>query len=351
MSEAVIGKTGTGGPRAAGRGRRAVNVSGEALVRTERPAGGESLPLIVRPSLKGVDLLDWARGNREWIETHLLGHGALLFRDFEAHSVGRFEEFARAVCGELLEYRERSSPRHAVQGQVYTSTDYPAEHAIFLHNENSYQYRWPMKLFFYCATAAESGGETPVADCRKILARIGPEVAERFRRHGWMYVRNFGDGFGLTWQTVFGTDDRARVEEHCRAVGIEVEWKEGDRLRTRAVRPAIAAHPRTKEPVWFNHATFFHVTTLEEGVRRALLADFAEEDLPTNTFYGDGSPIEPAVLEHLREAYRRETVAPAWQPGDIMLLDNMLAAHGRAPYSGPRKILVSMGEPMSWAEI
>jgi alpha-ketoglutarate-dependent taurine dioxygenase len=166
-----------------------------------------------------------------------------------------------------------------------------------------------------------------------------------------MYVRNFGDGFGLPWQTVFRTEDRARVEEHCREVGIEVEWKEGDRLRTRAVRPAVSRHPRTGETVWFNHATFFHVTTLEEGVRRALLADFDPEDLPTNTFYGDGSPIEDEVLEHLREAYRRETVALAWRPGDIMLVDNMLAAHGRRPYAGPRRTLVAMGEPMSWPEL
>ena len=29
-----------------------------------------------------------------------------------------------------------------------------------------------------------------------------------------MYVRNFGDGFGLDWRTVFQTDDRAAVEAH-----------------------------------------------------------------------------------------------------------------------------------------
>ena len=33
-----------------------------------------------------------------------------------------------------------------------------------------------------------------------------------------------------------------------------------------------------------------------------------------------------------------------WQEGDIALLDNMLTAHARDPYSGPRKIVVAMGQ-------
>jgi hypothetical protein len=36
-----------------------------------------------------------------------------------------------------------------------------------------------------------------------------------------------------------------------------------------------------------------------------------------------------------------------WQRGDILMLDNILAAHGRAPYEGPRKILVGMTELFS----
>ena len=59
---------------------------------------------------------------------------------------------------------------------------------------------------------------------------------------------------------------------------------------------------------------------------RILLAGLEEEDLPNNTYYGDGSPIEPSVLEEIREAYRMETVSFAWQEGDILMLDNMLRA-------------------------
>jgi alpha-ketoglutarate-dependent taurine dioxygenase len=107
----------------------------------------------------------------------------------------------------------------------------------------------------------------------------------------------------------------------------------------------VSRHPRTGELVWFNHATFFHVSTLEPTLRDSMLAEFPEGELPANTYYGDGSPIEPEVLDHLRAAYHAETVSFPWQAGDLLLLDNMLVAHGRAPYAGPRQILVGMAEP------
>src|SRR5215510_5554268 len=96
--------------------------------------------------------------------------------------------------------------------------------------------------------------------------------------------------------------------------------------------------------VWFNHATFFHISTLESSTREVLLGGLEEEDLPANTYYGDGSPIEHSVLKEIREAYRREMVSFAWQEGDILMLDNMLVAHGRNPYVGRRRILVAMAE-------
>jgi alpha-ketoglutarate-dependent taurine dioxygenase len=193
-------------------------------------------------------------------------------------------------------------------------------------------------------TPPTQGGETPIADCRKVFERIDPKVRQRFIEKGWMLVRNFGDGLSLSWQSVFQTEDRSAVEAYCRQAGIETEWH-GDRLRARQVRRAVAQHPATGEMVWFNHAAFFHVSTLESSTREVLLAGLAEEDLPNNTYYGDGSPIELSALDEIREAYRIEMVSFAWQPGDILMLDNMLVAHGRNPYAGPRKILVAMSEP------
>lgn len=317
---------------------------GHGLVTAEPLFPNRALPLLVEPSVSALDPVAWAGRNREFIETSLRRHGGILFRNFNLKTADQFRQFMSAVAGELLNYNERSSPRTQVTDHVYTSTDYPPAYSIFVHNENSYQSHWPMKIFFFCETPAHFGGETPIADCRRVYARLPAAIKERFMAKNWMYVRNFGDGFGLPWRTVFQTEDRAAVEEHCRRNGIDVKWKSDHRLRLRAVRRAVHQHAYTGEDVWFNHATFFHISTMEPAIREALLAEVAEDDLPTNSYYGDGSPIEPEVLEELRRLYREETVIFSWQRGDALLLDNMLVAHGRTPYRGPRKILVGMAQ-------
>jgi alpha-ketoglutarate-dependent taurine dioxygenase len=204
-----------------------------------------------------------------------------------------------------------------------------------------------LKIFFYCLQPAAEGGETPLVNTRNVYERISPETRERFAAKGCMYVRNFGGGLGLSWEKVFQTADRASVEAYCRRAGIEYEWKDDNRLRTRQVRPAIARHPQTGELTWFNHVAFFHVSTLAPAVRDGLLAEFAPEELPNNTYYGDGTEIEPEVLDELRAAYLAESVAFAWQRGDVLAVDNMLTAHARRPYVGERKVLVGMAEPFS----
>jgi alpha-ketoglutarate-dependent taurine dioxygenase len=269
----------------------------------------------------------------------------LLFRGFGVSTAEQFQQFASAVSSELIEYGERSSPRTRLHGRVYSSTNHPADQYIILHNEQSYTLNWPMKIMFYCALPATEGGSTPIADSRKILARLDPQIVARFVEKKIMYVRNYGNGLGLPWQEVFQTEERSDVEAHCRRMSIDVEWKSGNRLRTQQVRPAVRKHPLTGVLTWFNHALFFNNSSLEASVRESMLQVVKEEDLPFHTLYGDATPIEPRTLEAMADAYRQETVSFRWQEGDVLVLDNMLTSHGREPYAGLRKVLVSMADP------
>ncbi len=337
-------------PKPGAVARKAVSLSGSGdLVRTAPLLPDRELPVKIEPALEGVQLVQWAETHRDAVDRILRERGALLFRGFGPVSMEEFEEVVRRTSGELLTYTYRSTPRREVSGRIYTSTEYPAHQWIPMHNEMSYTRRWPMRIGFLCAQPSEQGGETPVADSRRVYQRLNPTLRQRFETLGVMYVRNYGGGLDVSWQEVFQTSDREEVESFCRDNGIELEWHDGDRLRTRQVCQATLRHPETGEAVWFNQAHLFHVSSLELSVREALLSQLDPADLPRNTYYGDGSAIPDEVLEQIREAFSREMVLFPWQRGDVLLLDNVLTAHGRAPFGGARRILVAMARP-AWEE-
>jgi alpha-ketoglutarate-dependent taurine dioxygenase len=327
--------------------RQTVSLSAQDLVKTDLLRSGQTLPLVVTPAVDGLDLIAWTNHHRHRIEGWLAEHGGVLFRGFGLTSSQDLEKLVVAASGELLRYTYRSTPRRQIHGEVYTSTEYPNNQSIPLHNEMSYTRDWPLKIWFLAVEVATQGGETPIADSGRVYQRIDPGVRREFTEKGVLYVRCYGQGLDLSWREVFQTADPLEVEAYCRRSGIELEWQDGDRLRTHQVCQGVATHPTTGETVWFNQAHLFHVSSLPPEVREALCSQFGEANLPRNAFFGDGSAIPVSVLDEIREAYDRESLCFPWQPGDVLMLDNMKVAHGRAPFSGRRKVLVAMAEPHS----
>lgn len=293
----------------------------------------------------GEHVQEALRVRRDELREALHRDGAVLLRGFAVGGPDGLDAAVREFSGAPLTYTERSSPRTVIKGNIYTSTEYPADAEIFLHNENSYQSVWPGVLYFHCVQPPRTGGATPLADTRHVLELIDRDVVDEFDRRGWMVVRNFHQDLGLAWQEVFGTSDRAEVERYCAEHAITVTWTDGDGLRTKAVRAAIHSHPVTGARVWFNHATVFHVSTLPEVVRVGLLEMFGSENLPSNTYFGDGAPIPDDMTEHLRDCYRKASTRFDYARDDVVIVDNMLTAHGREPFTGPRTIAVAMAEP------
>jgi alpha-ketoglutarate-dependent taurine dioxygenase len=331
--------------------RRPVQVTDVADIRPDTSVGPFFLK--VNAQVSNVALTSWIVGQKKSLKSQLTKYGAILFRGFSVRDMCAFSTFVREMCGEPLDYHERSSPRSMIHAGIYTSTDYPADQTIYFHNENSYQHSWPQQVTLYCVEAARAGGETPLSDIREVTRNISPAILRRFREKGVLYQRNYGPLLGLPWETAFQTADREEVNRYCRHAGMEVEWLGADRLRTRQVRRALVRHTETDEELWFNHAAFFHVSTLPPTIREALLGALREEDLPSNSYYGDGTPIEDAVLRHIRTAYEEASGMFTWQAGDVLVLDNMLVAHARKAYEGNRKIVVSMTNAVRgyWCEL
>ncbi|MEH2060573.1 MAG: amino acid adenylation domain-containing protein [Nostoc sp.] len=322
---------------------KAVNLLPERLVKTNYLQPGQTFPLVIQPATDDIDLVVWAKTNQEFIQTELLKYGAILFRDFNVDSVSEFESFAQTISPNLFaDYGDL--PRTGEGGKVYGSTPYPSDKAILFHNESSHLHQWPLKIWFFCVQPAQQGGETPIIDCRQAYKIINPKLRERLDRKQLMYVRHYTNGLDVSWQNFFRTDDKSIVENYFRQTKIDFEWYDNNSLITRQVRPALAVHPRTSEPVFFNQIQLHHIAYLDAEVRESLLSTFGDKKLPRNVYYGDGTPIEDSAIAEINEVYQQSQTSFTWQKNDILMLDNMLTAHGRNPYIGDRKLVVAMAE-------
>jgi alpha-ketoglutarate-dependent taurine dioxygenase len=309
---------------------------------------GQFLPLVLTPQVPNLDLHDFASKHKGMLNRLLYEFGGLLFRGFDGVGIQQFESFVEETSGTPLKYTERSSPRSSVAGRVYTSTDHPEDKEIFLHCEQSYNLSFPLKIYFYCVQPAQEGGHTPIADTRKIFNRISPQTRNMFFEKHYRYARYFWPMMSMTWQKVFQTEDKREVEDYCKANRIEYCWEPDNALSTYQIRPVAAQHPVSGDVCWFNHCTFFNLSTLDPDTKEIFLESFNERELPNQTYFGDGGRIDDDIYNELRMAYESEKVLFDWQKGDILMLDNMLCAHGRSSYKGPRMVLAAMSEPTEW---
>lgn len=315
-----------------------------------------NLPLILEPEtkLESTDLCAWCIERFELMNDLLLNHGAILFRGFGIRSAESLERLARSISDDLCNYVDGNSPRNRISSNVYTSTEYPPEYFISLHNELSYAGRWPEWLQFCCVAAAEQGGETTLADCRRILRDLPLSIVDEFKDKQIRYFRYLhgGTGFGRSWQETFETEDPKIVEEYLAQSGTAWEWKANGALRLSCTRPATAYHPRTGEEIWFNQADQFHPSTHPKEIYEMMMFLYRNdvECFPQHATFGDGSPIPEAALNHIRATVAGNTTACKWQAGDFLIIDNMLVCHGRMPFTGKRRILVTMSGSVTWAK-
>jgi alpha-ketoglutarate-dependent taurine dioxygenase len=322
---------------------RAVDAAGELVRSTQLFGEVGGPPTVYSPITPDVDLASWAIARREQVASDLQRVGAVLFRGFPISDAEGFEHAADAISSYELYGEYGDLPRESAGDNVFTSTPYPDDLSIHFHNESSHLARWPRHIFFYCATPAAERGETPILDCREVCRRLDPALMSRFTEHGLTYIRNFDPGVDVSWQDFFRTADRVEVERLCAADETSCQWLSGERLRIRQSTAAVRNHPITGEQVFFNQILVHHPAALPQATRIALL-DLCDEPaaFPRYVTFGDGTEIPDDVVLELIGLYDELAVRFPWEQSDLVMLDNMLVSHGRAPFVGPRRIMVAM---------
>jgi hypothetical protein len=305
-------------------------------------------PALTRaPDTAGMDeACQWLKEAEPELRSALLEHGVVFVRGMPVTSSEDVALVRDLLIPRRTPYREKATPRSDFGNGIFSSTDLPSAQAIRMHNENSYTLTFPGLLLFACLVAPGEGGATPIADCRKVLRELPMRLVRRMRTTGWTLTRNYTGLVSLDWPTAFGTEDRDEVAAYCADNRIGWRWQPDGTLRTRQLRPGIITHPQTSAEIWFNHLAFWNEWSLDTDIRSALIEEFGQDGLPFNTSFGDGEPLAEPDVAALNGAYAAATVRETWQPGDVMLVDNVLSAHGRDPFRGDRKIAVAMGEPV-----
>lgn len=295
----------------------------------------------------------WAQAHAGEIEESVRHAGVILIRGFGIDTPESFRAVCHAIRPGLKDYTGGDSPRTSVSDKVYTSTEYPRELEVLLHNELSYAGWSPEVVFFGCLLPSETGGETHIADGRSIYNTLDPAIVGRFETRGITYLQHLWDaggapGIGKSWQETFESTGRGDVERYLDRSGMDYEWTAYG-LRTRAHHKAVLEHPVTGQRCWHNQADQWHrqmdSVKISIGMQddpRFNPATAGEETLGNHVIFGDGSEIDPEDLKAVRAASRHCEIAFPWRAGDVMVIDNIMAMHGRKPFTGPRRVLVAM---------
>ena len=286
--------------------------------------------------------------NKEMIREELLKYGAIWFRGFDLmKDVKGHREMYEAIgmdpCLDPLHssgLRKFSSERDA----LYEEVNKPSlrGHYIGLHSESTTKRTAAYAAFVCFQKATEGGGRFLVADGAAILAELDTNLLKKlYDRKMRISVSNIDIPPAVPEFAQNGIRDLVGAAVAPKfdmdlEMMIGADGKEGRLQAVEIAESPINKHPVTGLPVWFNNA-HNHARKLRD--RRPC---GVPEVGMTEVFYAD--TMEPLTLEdcnEIKRASEKHITALAMEPGDVLLVDNYRALHGRDVFQGDRYHAVS----------
>mmetsp|Transcript_37137 Transcript_37137/g.54620 ORF Transcript_37137/g.54620 Transcript_37137/m.54620 type:complete len:456 (-) Transcript_37137:147-1514(-) len=286
--------------------------------------------------------------NKKKIRADLLKYGAIWFRGFDLmKSVKGFREMHEQLgldpCLDPLHssgLRKFASERDA----LYEEVNKPSlrGHYIGLHNESTAKRTAAYAAFVCFQRATEGGGRFLVADGAAILADMDPKLLKKlYEKKIRISVSNLDipPGFpDVVKEGIKNVVDMAVAPKFDMDLEMiyESDGKPGRLQAVECAESPINRHPVTGLPIWFNNA-HNHARKLRD--RRPC---GVPEVGMTEVFYAD--TMEPLDLEDcntIKRISEKHITALSMEPGDVLLVDNYRALHGRDVFQGDRFHAVS----------
>jgi hypothetical protein len=284
----------------------------------------------------------WVAENRDSLIEQAAIHGAVFLRGFPLKTDQDLDAFIAAF--DLPNFTYEDSLSNAVRTnrteRVFTANEAPAHVNICLHHEMAQTPIFPSKLFFFCEKAAEKGGATPLCRSDVLFDRMKtemPEFATDCAEKGLLYshvmpaANDAASGMGRSWQSTWKAKTPEEAEARMTALGYSWEWLDDGCLKVTTPRLQAVKQLDNGKTAFFNQ----------------LIAAFhgwkdARNDPSKSITFGDGSPLDPATMDRVIEMAEEITFNIPWQDGDVALVDNYVAMHGRRTFEGTRKVLASL---------
>ncbi|QNM96586.1 TauD/TfdA family dioxygenase [Chitinimonas koreensis] len=242
--------------------------------------------------------------------------GALLLRGFSGGQDG-FERFSRSVAERFV--HNGNDSREALGDGGKTRSVTPGHNFVGPHSEFSYMPFRPDLLFFYCARPARTGGASLLWDGVRLWDAL-PETARAMfldKRLHYRYRAIALDFFA----PLFGTADHDAIFAALMAIPGAACLRSGDRVD-------------------FDYSVPAQVHSLLDG-RYAFSNSIA---VFPQTAFDDGTTLDPALRADLLELALRQTVTLELAAGDVLIVDNWRAMHGRTAFDdAERRICIRMG--------
>lgn len=320
-------------------------------------------------------LQEWIKDNYQLIQDKLALHGGILFKDFEIKNAEDFENIALSIEPDLAD-------KHIFDGAVCTKrTKFVSDVAspkikkmltpLSLHNEDSFVGTVPSKIMFCSLNSAPWGGESLVADCRKVYASLPQKIKDKYYNKKLISTLVLEDKLFLANSQIL--KNIQHIAEFSKNNGAEtVERILDDMTKFTFTIPTTLTSPFSKEIVWFNtlHQAVFYNKCIDIWMAYKQLGGFSNriksiwliflsllQDFTLYVKAGrhplkmhdckllDGQDITAWDRIQMGLAFWENTSVLRLKDGDFFVLDNRLAAHGRMPYKGRRLMVSAMTKP------
>ncbi|KAH8600919.1 hypothetical protein B0O99DRAFT_736933 [Bisporella sp. PMI_857] len=286
-----------------------------------------TFPLSLSPDQPGTSISDLVSAiqtatSKGIVRDLLTKHGAIYFQNLDLKSPDEFSQFASAFGWTPHEDIGNPVRRTVHAFNVATANEGPNTQPVYPHNEFGLSPHYPAYLFFWCQSAPETGGETPINNsitlCHALKERH-PEFIEEIEKKGVRYqlfypntprestvspgtsvLQSYGKGI-LPTDSV--DEARAKAEREIKSLPTATwQWENvsetnplGD-LRVFQRLPAMRKHEQTGYVAFFNNIVSRFLNAKEAG---SLEPPYLNQKgaLQPPAFYADGSRIPNEYLE------------------------------------------------------